>query len=85
MSLETFITEYAKQLEHFVKEDEGKPMPDRYYVFGVNQVPVVVERMKVAIAKGSFNKEGKAIKETCKVLGIPYTYTGIAAFVKPIA
>lgn len=83
MSLEAFITEYAKQLAHFVKEDETKPMEERHYAFGSGTVPKVVERMKEAVVKGSFNKDSKGIKGTCKVLGIPHTYQGIAAYVKP--
>lgn len=85
MSLETFITEYAKQLDRVIKEDESLPPEEREYYYDSDRVPGVVEKMKVAIAKGSFNKDGKAIRATCKVLGVPYTYAGIAAFVKPIA
>ena len=82
MSLEAFITEYAKQLTLFVKEDEVKPAEDRHYAFGSKSVPMVVERMKEAIVNGSFNRESKGIKAACKVLGVPFTYVGIAAFVK---
>ena len=45
-------------------------------------VKTVVERMRPAIADGSFNKDGHAIRKTCKALGIPYTYSGIRAFIR---
>jgi hypothetical protein len=50
------------------------------YAYDVSQVPMVCERMRAAIERGSFNKEGFAFKGTCKTLGIKHTYTAINAY-----
>lgn len=50
------------------------------YVYGVADVPAVVARMVPALATGRANKEGVAVRNTCRELGIPYTYAGLRAF-----
>lgn len=72
---ERFITIYAEALKDAVKNH-----PDEYG-YPLENVPGVVARMAAAIQRGSFNKDGKAFKTTCKFLGIPYTYKGIKDFI----
>lgn len=73
--MEKFIAEYEKQLSLAVEK-----YPEEYG-YSVAKVPEVVQRMKVAIANGTFNKEGRAFKNTCKALGIKYTYQAIKEFI----
>lgn len=53
--------------------------PEEYH-YGVEQVPNVHQRMMDAVYKGTFNKDSKAIKDTCKDLGIKHTYTAIREY-----
>lgn len=50
------------------------------YGFTVEQVPVVVEKMKAAFIRGSYNKDGRGITATCQRLGIKATYKALNAF-----
>lgn len=74
--LDTFMAVYVDEL---TKAVQGYP---EEYRFPVDYVPTVVMKMRVAFAQNSFNKDGRAIKGTCKRLGIPYTYKGIASFLE---
>jgi len=40
----------------------------------------LAEKMTSGLIKGIANKEGRGIENTCKTLGIKYTYKAIAAF-----
>ena len=40
----------------------------------------VAARMFAAMERGTYNKDGRAFKATCKRLGIAFTYSGIAAY-----
>jgi len=73
---EKFITAYAVNLAKAVEK-----FPDAYQ-YEVESVPVVVEKMVAAIDKGSFNKDSRGIRWTCKELGIKSTYKAIAEFWK---
>ena len=55
--------------------------PEEYGFSAVN-APIVVDKMMNAIERGSFNKDGRAIKNVCKKLNIPFTYKGIAEYIK---
>lgn len=52
------------------------------YMFSVEELPLVLERMREGFEKGSFLKEGKAIKATAKELGVKYTYKEINRFIR---
>lgn len=52
------------------------------YIYGFDQVPSVCKRMQTAFERGSYNKEGRAIQETCKNFGIKHTYQAINSFLK---
>lgn len=69
-----FLDVYTRRLAEAIQErpaDYGYPASD---------APAVAARMVAALARGSANKEGKAIRGACRELGIPYTYAGIRAF-----
>lgn len=42
---------------------------------------VTLQNMKVAILKGTFNKDSESFKQTCKALKIKYTYKAIDEFI----
>lgn len=77
-NLGAFAAEYHRQLEKAITEHPTE------YVYGLDMVPTVVDRMIIAFERGSYNKDGRAIKATCKVLGVKYTYTGINEFLRGI-
>lgn len=72
--METFFTEYAKQLEIAMRD-----FPDDYMP-GI-ALTTILERMKIALQKGSYNKDSRSFKATCKALGIKHTYTAINSFI----
>lgn len=74
-NLEQFMAVYSGELLKAVQTYSNE------YLFPTTDVPHVVGRMQAAILRKSYNKDGRAMKGTCKRLGIPYTYTAINAFV----
>lgn len=72
--LAQFREVYTRQLLAAVQNHPAE------YGYGAAAVPGVVDRMTAAVERGSFNKDGFAMKGTCKELGIKYTYTGIDEF-----
>lgn len=74
-NLDKFMEEYAWQLDLAVRN-----FPEEYR-YPIGMVPTVVARMRVGFTLGSFNKDSRAIKATCKKLGIPFTYKGIKAYI----
>ena len=73
-SLDKFMEVYTPHLLQAVAQHPED------YGFGPDKVPQVAERMKSALATGSYNHDGRAFKATCKSLGIPYTRTAIEKF-----
>lgn len=80
--IDLFVAEYTRQLTRALTADAMRPAADREYAYDLRAVPGVVEKMRAAFVRGSFNKDGKAIRATCKALGIPYTYAGIKNYLK---
>ncbi len=74
-NFDRFVEEYTQQLTKAVTDH-----PDEYG-WPVANVPTVVGKMKAAFKEGTYNKDGRAIKATCKALGIKYTYTAINAYI----
>lgn len=72
----TFMAAYEKNLSLAIINYPSD------YVYPITQVPVVVQRMREAFQKGTYNKDGRAIKQTCKDLNIKYTYTAINEYIK---
>ena len=54
------------------------------YVWGFRDLDMVTDRMARAFEMGTYNKEGRALKLTCKHFGIPCTYTAINTFLRGI-
>lgn len=74
--METFLAVYARKLRAAVDAD-----PTRY-AYGVEMIPQVVEKVRAALASGSYSKEGSAFRAACKELGIrPHTYKAINRFI----
>jgi hypothetical protein len=73
-NFDRFITEYEKQLAVAIQKYPVE------YGYPVTEVPTVVGKMKVAFIRKSYNKDGRAIKATCKALNIGYTYRDIDTF-----
>jgi len=77
--LEAFMEVYARALAKAVLEHP------EVYVYPVEDVPAVVEKMRPAIAIMNVNIDGYAFKATCKEIGIKHTrkairdYLGIPA------
>ena len=71
-----FFTEYYKQLEKAITD-----YPEEY-AFPVSQLQTVFDKMRIAIEKGSANKDSRAIKATCKALGIKHTYKAMQEYLK---
>ena len=67
---ETYLEQLKLAIENY---------PDEY-VYSADLVPVVYSRMTEAFSEGSFNKDGRAIKATCRHFRINHTYKAIKAF-----
>jgi len=74
MRIDDFMVVYVEELTRAVTD-----YPDSY-AYPVGEVPDVAGRMRAAFIKGSYNKDGMAIKRTCKRLGIKHTYRDINGF-----
>ena len=53
--------------------------PEEYY-WSVDKVPEVAEKMRAAIMRGSYDKDGRAFPVACKALGIKHTYKAITEY-----
>jgi hypothetical protein len=73
---ELFLIEYKKNL---IKSHSDNPND---YAWPISELDNVFKRMRDAIIKGSFNKDSKAFKLTCKALKIKHTYRDIEIFLK---
>lgn len=87
-----FTREYFKQLSTAVI-DHPEEYPWAYapteirgnlysQVLDRMSVLQVAEKMDAAIERGSFSKDGRALKATCKQLGIKHTYKTISEFLE---
>ncbi len=70
----TFLDTYKKEL---LKSVTSNPED---YSWTVDSLDEVFNRMSKAIVSGSFNKDSKAFKATCKTLRIKHTYRDIEIF-----
>lgn len=50
------------------------------YMTPVTEIDAVYTRMVNAFDSNSYNKDSRAIRATCRRLGIPHTYYGINVF-----
>jgi hypothetical protein len=74
---EEFCTIYRRELHKATAEH-----PEEYVWSKGVSVDTVADRMSKAFADGTFNHDGRAIKATCKALGIPHTRKAIKAFME---
>ena len=74
-NLQCFLDVYRGHLFKSVTEQPN------YYAWPISDFDKVFERMSKAIERGSFNKDSKAFKDTCKELGIKHTYKAIREFI----
>lgn len=73
-NLDLFMHAY---MEHLEKAVVSYP---REYAYSIAEAPKVAERMRGAFEKGSYNKDSRAIKATCKQFAIKHTYQAINEF-----
>jgi hypothetical protein len=52
------------------------------YCWPREQLQTVGDKMCAAIERGSYNKDSRAFRDTCRELNIKHTYTAINAFIK---
>lgn len=78
-NLERFLSTYKKNLKI-----EVETKPDEY-AWNISELDAVFERMKVAIIRGSYNKDSSTFKKTCKELKIKHTYKDIDCYIKSIS
>lgn len=74
-NLQCFIETYEQKLR------EARLKFPSEYAWPDSEFDQVMTRMKVAIERGSFNKDSHAFKMTCKALNIKHTYTAIREFI----
>ena len=74
-NLRKFDAAYRENLHRMTQARPGE-----YPWLGTRAVGEVADKMVAAIRRGDFNKDGSAIKATCKELGIKHTYKAIAEF-----
>ena len=70
-AFETFAKVYHQALADAVAQYPNE------YAWPVENAPAVAAKMLEAIKRGSYNKDSRAIKATCKTLGIKHTYKAI--------
>ena len=73
-NVDRFCEAYQEELTRAVVE-----RPEEY-AYPVAEVPAVVERMRAAFIRGSFNHDGLAIRRTAKRLGLKPTRGALLAF-----
>lgn len=74
-NFECFMDVYAEKLKQSRIEYPNE------YVWPDSEFDTVLGRMRSAIERGSFNKDSRSFKATCKELGIKHTYTAIREFI----
>lgn len=75
-NFETFSRVYRVELARAVADNPSE------YGWPAEDAPRVADKMLDAIRRGSYNKDSRAIKAACRVLSIPYTYKGIAEYLR---
>ena len=73
-NFDTFAQVYTEELEKAVLK-----YPEEY-TWPVETVPTVAAKMVQAFRAGTYNKDSRAIKATCKRLNLKHTYKEINAY-----
>jgi len=71
-----FFSMYATNLQNAVEQ-----FPEEYSFIGGN-IELAIVRMFVAFKKGTYNKDSRAIKATCKQLNLKHTYKAINNYLR---
>jgi hypothetical protein len=71
-----FLELYKRNLKEQITLDPQN------YAWNISELDVVFERMRSAIIRGTFNKDSKAFRLTCKELKIKHTYKDIKNFIE---
>ncbi len=74
-----FLATYKEEL---IKSHNETP---ENYAWPISELDVVFSRMRAAIERGSFNKDSRAFKATCKRLKIKHTYRDIETFLGKVS
>ncbi len=74
MSLDIFMVHYAKNLRMAIER-----YPEEYN-YTIKELEQVLVNMQGAFERGTFNKDSRAIKATCRELKISFTYKAINSF-----
>lgn len=74
-NLELFCETYRTKL-HKARTEHPEE-----YVWPIEQLRTVADKMCAAIQRGSYNKDSRSFRDTCKELGIKHTYAAINAFI----
>ena len=74
-NLDTFMKVYEEKLRQIVRDN-----PKEYH-YGEGSVPGVVAKMRAAIVRGTYSKDGRGFAATTKALGIKNTYAAIKEFI----
>ena len=91
MSMSKFAEEYKKQLQVAVDNyPDEYPWAKGYTVYGnggsvvkpAQTVNEVAAKMLIAVQDNTFNHDGRAMKATCKALGIKHTRKAILEYVR---
>ena len=75
VNLDTFYETLAAQYHTLFVSD-----PDYAYVASLLTPEALARKMTFGLDNGTANKDGKAIRNACRVLGIEYTYKAIRAY-----
>lgn len=75
--LRLFADTYHSSLEEAVRQ-----YPEDYPWHKTKPVKMVVESMVLAVERGSYNKDGRAMKNTFKKLGLAYTYKALDSWLR---
>lgn len=67
---------------HACLELAVKTTPEEYYWYPTTPISVIAARMCRAVEVGSFNKDSKGFRLTCKVLNIKHTYKAIDEYLE---
>ncbi len=75
VNLDTFYRTLVEQYRTLFVAD-----PDYSYAASRHTPEALARKMTLGLDNGTANKDGKAIRNACRVLGIDHTYTAIRAF-----
>lgn len=75
-NLDLFLSTYRKHLKQTRSEYPTE------YAWPESMFEDVYSRMAEALEKGTYNKDGRALKATCKELGVKHTYKAINEYLR---